>query len=167
MIPLCRIGCLIALAVPLWGLPAGAAPTPGARFGDWGIACEPEPDGGRRCFAQQSQMLREVNKRVLNLVIGTLGPAGEPIMVATLPLGLNLQIGGAYRVDDQPAQPLVFHHCTPAGCVSLVRLTPATLDHLRHGRALAFSFQPFGTDKTVAVTVSLKGLDQALAALEL
>ncbi|MFD2234054.1 invasion associated locus B family protein [Phaeospirillum tilakii] len=146
--------------------PAAAKPAP-IRFEDWGLVCRVPPTGGEeRCFIEQSQMLKDGDKRVLDVVIGTFGPEGELTMVATFPLGINLTVGAAFRIDDQPPQPIRIQQCVPVGCLGTIRLDDATLDRLRHAHHLAFAVMPFGADKTVAITASLKGFGPALDALK-
>lgn len=164
-------GAVLALTVaagPAWA--EGPTPPPATapiRFEDWGLVCRVPPTGGEeRCFIEQSQMLKEGDKRVLDVVIGNFGPEGELTMVATFPLGINLTVGAAFRIDDQPPQPIRIQQCVPIGCLGTVRLDDAILDRLRHARHLAFAVMPFGGDKTVAITASLKGFGPALDALK-
>jgi len=159
-------GLAAALATLMLAGTAVAQPSKGQRFGDWGVGCEAPPGGPEKCFVQQSQLLKDGNKRVLNLVIGRFGPSGEAMMVATFPLGINLQFGAAYRLDEQTPQPVKILQCVPDGCIGTVILDPPALERLRAGKKLVFAVLPFGSDKTVAVSASLDGLASALDALK-
>jgi invasion protein IalB len=156
---------LFAVLAALLASPAEAKLEKGKQFDDWVVACEPREDGkGEQCFAQQMVGMAEGGGRVLTAAVGYLGPKNEATLITILPLGINLQTGAAFKVDDGKQYPLSLQQCTTAGCRAVAFVDDALLRTITAGKAMAVGVMPWGNPQTVLIPVSLKGLAAALAA---
>lgn len=159
---------LLAAGALLAALPAAAAdkkPEPGAGFGDWQVECEAAVDGKERCFLAQTQTLKENNTRLLKMSVGYIGPKGEAVLVALLPLGIDLRAGVAMKLDEGEQTALVLQHCAQDGCVASKALDAKGLAAFTKARTLRIGVLPYAGTQSVTMTVSLKGVAAGLGAL--
>ncbi|MCG5238629.1 invasion associated locus B family protein [Azospirillum doebereinerae] len=157
-------GFLLAAAA----LPAFAAdkkPEAGAAFGDWQVECEAAADGKPRCFLAQTQMLKENNARLLKMSVGYIGPKGEAVLVALLPLGIDLRAGVVMKLDEGGEAPLVLQQCVQDGCVASKALDAKGLAAFVKAQTLRLGVLPYAGKQSVTMTVSLKGVSAGLDAL--
>ena len=153
-----------AAAVPA---PATAtAKKPGKLYQDWGIACEAQVDKTQKCFVSQYQFVTKTGKRLVNMNVGYIGPKGEPMIVAFLPLGLDLKKGAAIKFDPGPSVALNIVTCTPEGCRATAMLDAAGLKGLREAKTITVWFNAFGDERAMNLAISVKGLAAAFAALK-
>ena len=150
----------------LGGASALAAPPVGKGFGDWGIEAESRLDQPNRYFVTQSVLFKDKKQRLLKVGIGYLGPKGEPMISADLPLGVALDPGAELRVDDQPPVKLSFHVCMPSGCIASTTLTPAQLKAMTTAKTLGILALPSGADRPQFLRLSSNGLAEALEGLK-
>lgn len=144
---------------------AQAKPESGKIFDDWVIECE-NVENDQRCYASQNVIVREKNKRILKISVGPIGPKGQNLLVAVLPLGVSIQAGAAYKIDDHQQVSLVIQHCIAEGCVAGAPLDADSIKALQAGKTMTIGVIPFGTPQTVTLPVSLKGLSAALSSLK-
>lgn len=142
---------------------AQAKPEKGKIIEDWGIVCEGEGKT-EKCFAQQVQTSKE-GGMLLTTAIGYIGAKNELTMVVLTPLGIALQNGVAYRVDDHPQASLSLQQCTQHGCQAVTLLSEATLKTMTTGKAMVVGMKPYGGTEPLLLPVSLKGLTAIMAAL--
>ena len=173
------VSCL-ALALPAGAqtktpAPAAAPAAPaaakkletGKQFEDWSIACEAQADKSQKCFATQNQVVTASGQRLVNINVGYLGPKGEAMVVVFLPLGIDLRAGAAMKFDPGPQLPLNVVACFPAeGCQSTAMLDAVALKALGEAKAITVGVRPFGDERTMNMTISVKGLAAAFAALK-
>jgi len=150
--------------------PALAKSLKGKSFEDWSIDCE-QAAGAKdeKCFATQYVLLNKEGappQRLMKFSVGYLGPKGEAVAVALLPLGIWIPAGVVFKIDDRPQQPLQLQSCGPDGCVATAPLDADTVKAMEHGKVMAVGAAPQGSPQTVSLPVSLKGFKAALAALE-
>ena len=157
----------VALAALVLGVAANAAqakPVKGKVYGDWKIDCQ-NGDKGEKCLAFHVGMSEE-GKKVFDIAFGYLGPAGEPVVIVTVPLGISLRDGAALKIDDRPLLPLAINTCRPDGCESAAPLDAATLQAALTAKSLAIGVVPYGAKQPVGIPVSLKGLAEAVKSLK-
>lgn len=157
----------IAGVAMLFAPEVSAAPQKGKVFDDWVIECE-RPEGADKdiCFAGQTQSMKEGGGRLIHVAVGYLGPKGESALVATVPLGIYLPAGVAFRVGDGAQTPMVIQNCTNKGCRGSVKLDDAMIKQLGAGKVMSFGMLPAANGKTVVIPVSLKGFGAALKSLK-
>ncbi len=164
-----RAGSLLGLLLAIAGLPAFAAdkkPEAETAFGDWQVECEMATDGKPRCFLTQTQLLKENNARLLKMSVGYIGPKGEPVLVAVLPLGIDLRAGVMMKLDEGGDVPLILQQCVQDGCVASKVLDAKGLAAFAKARTLRLGVLPYAGTQSVAMTVSLKGISAGLDALK-
>ncbi|CAK0750824.1 hypothetical protein WCLP8_2150003 [uncultured Gammaproteobacteria bacterium] len=137
---------------------AETAPEKGKVFGDWIVDCETPKDKPQICFLSQEQTQKEGGGRVLKFSLGKLGPKGEVMVVAILPLGISLPAGAALRIDAKDQKPMILQQCTGEGCVATMVLDKATVDALKAAKEMLVGILPFGGTQTMVINVSVKGL---------
>lgn len=143
----------------------GKQPEAGKMFGDWGIHCETQIDRSEKCFASQYQFVTESGQRIINVHVGYLGPKGEVMVVAFLPLGIDLQAGTAIKFEPGPQVAFVVETCVPEGCRASATLDAAAQKALREAKAINILMLPHGKDQLTAIAISVKGLAPAFASL--
>lgn len=145
---------------------AGAEPVikVGKTFDDWVVVCErPKDAKDEKCFAQQNQQTSDGNM-VLRVSVGNIGPKGEPIMIALMPLGINLSAGAAYKIDEGDQVPFFLHQCTALGCQGAAQVKD--LKALFTAKKIIIGMMPWGSSETFAIAVSPKGLKTAIDSLK-
>jgi invasion protein IalB len=152
---------LVAASVPT---PAAAKPENGKRFGDWTVECEQPQGKPERCAISQSAM--KDGNRVLTISIGHLGPKGETMMLAIVPLGVSLKAGAAYKIGNAKEVPMSMEECTMQGCLAVAPLPQAAIKALNEGQAMGIGVVPAGTEKIVGLPVSVNGFKEAFASLK-
>lgn len=156
---------LILLAAVTPALAAERKPAPGTGFGDWQVECEKAADGQSRCFLTQTQLLKDSNVRLLKMSLGYIGAKGEPVLVALLPLGLDLRAGVVMRLDDGGEAPLPFQQCVQDGCIASARLDAKGLTAFMKAKTLRLGVMPYAGAQSVTMVISLKGVAAGLEAL--
>lgn len=165
-----RLAYVFGLAVTIvFNAPAAAhaAPQKGKSFADWIIDCEMAPGAKtEKCFASQTQTTKDRKGRLLRFSVGYLGPKGEPVAVAILPLGIYLPAGAAFKVDDGPQVAMTLQSCTSEGCSAGALLSEKTLKELLEGKKMAVGMMPAGSKETVSIAVSMNGFKSAFSSLK-
>ncbi|CAA7624212.1 conserved exported hypothetical protein [Candidatus Terasakiella magnetica] len=151
------------VAVGVCSAPAAAKPEKGKVFEDWGVVCETQADKSDKCFAQQVQTAKEGGK-ILTIAIGYIGAKGEAAVVAQLPLGINLQVGAAMKIDEGTQFPLTVQTCAMSGCQVATQLSDAQMKALANGKTVTIGMVAWGKTETTVIPVPLKGLSASLAA---
>ena len=90
---------------------------------------------------EQNAILTKTGQLVVLVNIRVPGDTRAPIALVQLPLGLNLQAGAKFQVDDGKSTELPIQTCENRGCYADVPISPETLNALRSGKQLKISFQ--------------------------
>ena len=155
--------CLMALTI---SFAAQAAPQKGKVFDEWGVECEATPDKKEQCFVSQTHTMKDGKGRLMKLSVGYLGKNGQPLMVSTLPLGVNLPAGAAFKVDDSKTQnKMAYQSCSNDGCMAVAPLDGATIKAMQNGKNMTIGMMPVSGGKTITVIAPLKGFQPAFASL--
>ena len=162
---------IVAAAVLLIGLAMGqsadAAQKKNRAFQDWAIECQ-APSGNstsETCVASQTLNIKE--NRLLEFSVGYVGAKFQPMVVALVPLGISLEAGVAFVVDQQPQISLVMKSCSNKGCLGAIELTDAQIIAMRDAKALVVGVVRIdeGQRQVVKIPLSVKGLKPALDSL--
>ena len=88
-------------------------------------------------------------------------------MFVTVPLGIFLGSGVGGKIDTLDQFKLNLQSCNPHGCQGAVEITAAMLAELKKGQRLIVGFKARADSKTIGVPVSLKGLTEAVKAINI
>lgn len=142
-------------------LPGGASSLREAH-GDWIVACNAIAKG-KSCTVSQQHTDSRSGQRVLAIELGAPAADGGARATLVLPFGLQLDKGVVLQVDEAAASaPFAFKTCLPAGCIVETALTRQVLDAWRKGTNIKLKAFAADTGGEVPLTISLKGLAQAM-----
>jgi invasion protein IalB len=132
------------------------APSPSATpQPSWAARCSsPSRDAPLECAMEQNAVLTKTGQLVVLVNIRVPGDTRAPIALVQLPLGLNLQAGAKFQVDDGKSADLPIQTCENRGCYASVPISPETLNALRSGKQLKISFQDLGKE-TITIPLPL------------
>jgi invasion protein IalB len=131
-----------------------SAPAAPAQPG-WAARCSsPSRDAPLECAMEQNAIFTKTGQLVVLVNIRVPGDTRAPIALVQLPLGLNLQAGAKFQIDDGKSTDLPIQTCENRGCYASVPISPETLNALRAGKQLKISFQDLGKE-TITIPLSL------------
>jgi invasion protein IalB len=136
-------------------------------FGDWELLCVKVAEGTEPCEIGQL-ILDEQGAPVADVRVNPLPPGGAAIAGVTfvIPLGVVLQSGLIYAVDDKDPKQYPFQFCNTVGCVARVGLAPIELQAMRKGEVGKIAFRMItNSEQILKLEVSLKGFAAAYGAL--
>ena len=129
--------------------------TPAPAQPGWAARCSsPSRDAPLECAMEQNAILTKTGQLVVLVNIRVPGDSRAPIALVQLPLGLNLQAGAKFQVDDGKSADLPIQTCENRGCYASVPISPETLNALRSGKQLKISFQDLSKE-TITIPLSL------------
>ncbi|MEM9206113.1 MAG: invasion associated locus B family protein [Pseudomonadota bacterium] len=151
----------VALGLLAAGLaPAVAqdAPAGNQQVSPWVKVCEAEPgDTGREICLVTQELRGENGNFAASAAIRTHPETDQkPAIIVGLPLGMLLQPGVRYQVDEGQQAALPFGICLPAGCFAEAEIDEGVVGSLKRGnelRILAIS----GRGQTLSFRMSLAG----------
>ena len=127
----------------------------------WASRCSsPSRDALLECAIEQNAVLTKTGQLVVLVNIRVPGDTRAPIALVQLPLGLNLQAGAKFQVDDGKSSELPIQTCENRGCYASVPISPETLNALRSGKQLKIIFQDLGKE-TITIPLSLNDFSAA------
>jgi invasion protein IalB len=130
-----------------------AAPAP-AQPG-WAARCSSAGrDAPLECAMEQNAILTKTGQLVVLVNIRVPGDTRAPIALVQLPLGLNLQAGAKFQVDDGKPTDLPIQTCENRGCYASVPVSPEMLNALRAGKQLKIIFQDLAKE-TITIPMPL------------
>ncbi len=159
--------CLAVVAAGMTGSEAAdvtPGATDGATYGNWTVKCEQADDAPDSCFIFQNLVLREGGQRVLQLAVGYVPAAVEPIALLSLPLGISLPPGVSISIDDGEATRFAIERCEPNGCRAGLKLKAPLVAEISAGERILIKF--FDAQReAIEVPLSLQGFATGLAAV--
>jgi invasion protein IalB len=130
-----------------------AAPTPPQA--GWSARCSsPSRDAPLECAMEQNAILTKTGQLVVLVNIRVPGDTRTPIALVQLPLGLNLQAGAKFQVDDGKSIDLPIQTCENRGCYASFPVGSETLNALRSGKQLKIIFQDLAKE-TISIPLPL------------
>lgn len=134
--------------------PPSNAPSPPQQSG-WAARCSsPGRDAPLECAMEQNAVLTKTGQLVVLVNIRVPGDTRTPVALVQLPLGLNLQAGAKFQVDDGKSVDLPIQTCENRGCYASFPVGPETLNALRAGKQLKIIFQDLAKE-TIAIPLPL------------
>jgi invasion protein IalB len=121
----------------------------------WAARCSSAGrDAPLECAIEQNAILTKTGQLVVLVNIRVPGDTRAPIALVQLPLGLNLQAGAKFQVDDGKAIDLPIQTCENRGCYASVPVSPEMLNALRSGKQLKIAFQDLAKE-TITIPMPL------------
>lgn len=137
----------------------------GDSFGNWLIRCGPSgSETERDCFLFQNLVLKEGGQRVLQVAVGFVDNAPEPIALLSLPLGISIPPGASISIDQQDDLDLQIERCEANGCRAGLKLNAELIQKFKDGAGLAVTFHD-GKRRPIEVPLSLEGFRDGYLAL--
>jgi invasion protein IalB len=129
---------------------APTPPQPG-----WAARCSsPSRDAPLECAMEQNAVLSKTGQLVVLVNIRVPGDTRTPIALVQLPLGLNLQAGAKFQVDDGKSTDVPIQTCENRGCYTSFPVGAETLNALRSGKQLKIIFQDLAKE-TITIPLPL------------
>jgi invasion protein IalB len=136
------------------GQPPAAAPAPTPPPG-WAARCSsPSRDAPLECAIEQNAILTKTGQLVVLVNIRVPGDTRTPIALVQLPLGLNLQTGAKFQVDDGKSTDLPIQTCENRGCYASLPVSQDLLAALKAGKQLKIMFQDLAKE-TITIPMPL------------
>lgn len=137
----------------------------GDSFGNWLVRCGPDGTASEQgCFLFQNLVLKEGGQRVLQVAVGFVDNAPEPIALLSLPLGISLPPGAKMSIDDEQRYDLQIERCEANGCRAGLKLSSILLKSFRTGNSLSVLFHD-AQRRPIEVPLSLEGFSAGYNAL--
>ena len=135
--------------------------TPAPAQPGWAARCSSASrDAPLECAIEQNAILTKTGQLVVLVNIRVPGDTRAPIALVQLPLGLNLQAGAKFQVDESKSIDLPILTCENRGCYASVPLSAETVNALRAGKQLKIIFQDQAKE-TIAIPISLTDFSAA------
>src|SRR5579862_1008796 len=116
--------------------------TPAPAQPGWAARCSSASrDAPLECAMEQNAILSKTGQLVVLVNIRVPGDTRTPIALVQLPLGLNLQAGAKFQVDDGKSTDLPIQTCENRGCYASLPVSPDLLAALKAGKHLKIMFQ--------------------------
>ncbi|MCA8870135.1 MAG: invasion associated locus B family protein [Rhodobacteraceae bacterium] len=137
------------------------------QFDDWEIVCVKVESGNEPCEIGQL-VLDSSGNPIADVRVFPLPPNSKAIAGATIitPLGVLIQNGLLFSIDDAKPKQYPYLFCNNIGCVSRIGFVPLELQALRKGNVAKMTVRMFNNpDQAIDIAVSLKGFSTAYTAL--
>ena len=135
--------------------PSGTAAAPAPAAPGWAARCSSASrDAPLECAIEQNAILTKTGQLFVTVNIRVPGDTRAPIALVQLPLGLNLQAGAKFQVDDGKTIDLQMQTCENRGCYASAAITPDLLSALKSGKQLKVLFQDLAKE-TITVPMPL------------
>lgn len=136
-------------------------------YDDWEMVCVKVESGSEPCEIGQLVLDDSANPiadvRVFPLPQGSQAIAGATMLT---PLGVSLQNGLLFSVDEGDPKQYPYAFCNNVGCIARVGFTPLELQKLRKGATAKMGIRLFqDPNNPITIGVSLKGFADAYTAL--
>ena len=139
-----------------------------ANFDAWEQRCVKAADGSDPC--QLYQLLKDKDgNSVAEISLFDLPDGGAAAVGATVIVPLETLLTANLQIGVDTANPKIypFTYCTTQGCVARIGFTAAELAVLKKGNTATVTIVPaVAPDKTVALTLSLKGFTAGYTAIK-
>jgi len=136
-------------------------------YKDWDLMCVKVAKGAEPCQIGQLVMDDKSNP-IADIRFFSLPPNSPAIAGATMimPLGVLLETGLVFGVDDKKPKQYPFVFCNAVGCLARVGFTPVELESLRSGKSGKMTLRMANNPpNAINISLSLKGFSTAFAAL--
>ena len=139
-----------------------------ATFGDWVLRCSRADVGGqaqRICEVAQTIVLQGQQAPVAELAIGRIKKTDPLRVTVLLPVNVAFPSAPQLKLDGQPSLELTWNRCLPNGCFANATPKEELIRGWRGAKTTGRIETKDALGRNVVVTVSFRGLTQALDAL--
>ena len=131
----------------------------------WKIRCAEgvdvnKPEKGK-CEVVQTLYVKETGQRFAEMAVGYSSDDGKPRGVVILPLGILLESGVLFQIDDMPPFKFSPRYCDNNGCVAYLDISDKIMNGLRKGENVKLGMK-ITDGRQVSVDIPLKGFSKAL-----
>ena len=134
----------------------------------WGKSCDAGAYGKQTCVVLQNVVITDKNTnqslRALAVAVGYLPSDNKLHMSLTIPLGVSLQPGVGFQLDEGTANTLPIEACFADGCRIFMTIDASGRDSLVKSKMIKISYQLTNGQKMV-LPIELNGFGDALAQL--
>lgn len=132
----------------------------------WKVQCGTDKKTNKKfCRIQQSLRYKKTGQRLLAVIIQPQPIEPNIAILLSLPHGLYLPAGTAYKVDDGKENRLVIETCDVEGCYATGGITEEMAEAMRNGKKLLIGFQA-SNKKPITIPVSLAGFTAAFKKIQ-
>lgn len=160
-----RISLLLGIAIALLFVAAPSARAADEVFGDWVLHCVEVSGGEKACALHQKIISKDTKLPVASFAIARNKDSKELRLAVVLPLGLDLPAGVTGKVGDQELD-FMLQTCVKRGCIASTAVGEKLLATLGDAERFVTTFKMRNVKDPTSLTVSLRGLRDALVALE-
>ena len=133
----------------------------GNKKNPWVVQCGEDSKTGKKfCRMQQSLRFKKTGQRLLAVVIQPQTIEPKLAILLSLPHGLYLPAGTAFKIDDGEENRMVIETCDVEGCYASGGLTEKHVTAMKKGEKLLVAFQA-SNKKSVTIPVTLSGFTAA------
>ncbi len=127
----------------------------------WAVQCGEDPKTKKKfCRMQQSLRFRQTGQRLLAVVIQPQTIEPKIAILFSLPHGLYLPAGTAFKIDDGEETRMLIETCDVEGCYASGGLTEKQVAAMKKGKKLRVAFQA-SNKKPINIPVDLAGFTEA------
>lgn len=127
----------------------------------WSVQCGKDKKSGKEfCRMQQSLRFKKTGQRLLAVVIQPQTIEPKLAILLSLPHGLYLPAGTAFKIDDGEENRMVIETCDVEGCYASGGLIQKQVDAMMKGEKMLIAFQA-SNKKPITIPITLAGFTAA------
>ena len=127
----------------------------------WSVQCgEDRKTGKKFCRMQQSLRFKKTGQRLLAIIIQPQAIEPKLAILLSLPYGLYLPAGTAFKIDDGEQTRMVIETCDAEGCYASGGVTEKQVAAMKKGKKILIGFQA-SNKKPITIPVTLEGFTAA------
>jgi invasion protein IalB len=153
---------------PAPATPSQTAPKP-QKFDDWDLFCPERKTAETQVCEARTVVVGKQGQRLGALVVAVITEAktkdSQIIASALVPLGVDLTMPPALKIDDGKAIGLKYLRCLQRGCEAMVQLSPEQQTAMQSGTTAKLAVG-IGGGKDAVFEFSLKGFTAAMTAMK-
>ncbi len=127
----------------------------------WTVQCGEDSKTGKKfCRMQQSLRFKKTGQRLLAVVIQPQTIEPKIAILLSLPHGLYLPAGTAFKIDDGEENRMLIETCDAEGCYATGGLNEKQVEAMKKGKKILIGFQA-SSKKPITIPVTLTGFSAA------
>jgi len=127
----------------------------------WAIQCgEDQTSGKKFCRMQQSLRYKKTGQRLLAVIIQPQAVEPKLAILLSLPHGLYLPAGTAFKIDDGEENRMLIETCDAEGCYASGGISEKMVAIMKKGEKMLIGFQA-SNKKPITIPITLKGFTAA------
>lgn len=127
----------------------------------WAVQCGQDKKSGKKfCRMQQNLRYKKTGQRLLSVIIQPQTIEPKLAILLSLPHGLYLPAGTAFKIDDGTTNKMLIETCDVEGCYASGGLNEKLIDAMKKGEKMLVGFQA-SNKKPITIPISLTGFTAA------